>query len=135
MSKQQKKSSKWDMPKNAIQYLDPGYNAEFIKKHKVLSVLIGIVDVIIVIVPLCGYMMLVNYINNGDIKSTAPLLTNGFEAVLFLLGMIGAIGVVLGIANIWMSVLHQYLGHRFTLITLLGGGTVCAVTLWLIAVI
>ena len=135
MPKQKKKSSKWNMPKDAMQYLDPSYNAEFVKKHKVLSVLIVIVDLIIVVVPMVGYIMLAGYIIDGDLTSTGPLIDNGWQFLVFLIGMLGAAGVVLGIANIWLSVLDQYLGHRFTVITLLGGGAVCAAALWLLSVI
>ena len=127
-NKKKKKQSRWGMPKNAAAYFAPHHNDAFMKKHPVLTVLIGLADIIIVLVPMIGYATIASHL--------APAPNHPWLLVLiFIPGLISSGAVALGIANIWMAVLHQYLGHRFTLITLLGGSAVCALTLWLMTLV
>ena len=129
MSKKKKRSSKWNIPKNAGDYFSPGYNAKFMKDHPLLTVLVVIVDFIVVLVPMGGYIFLVGKI----IGFHAHM--NGLEALIFIIGLIGSAGIVIAVANVWMSVLDQYLGHKVTIYSLLFGIVVSGASLWLLALV
>lgn len=129
MSNKNKKSSKWNIPKNAGEYFSPGYNAKFIKNHPFLTVLVVIMDLIVVIVPMVGYIFLVGKIIG--IKARMNIL----EILIFSVGLFGSGGLAIAVANVWMSVLHQYLGHKVTVYSLLFGIVVCSLSLWLLSLV
>ncbi len=117
------------MPKNAGDYFSPGYNAKFMKEHPFLTVLVVIVDFIVVLVPMGGYIFLV-----GKVIGFHSHM-NGLEALIFIIGLIGSAGLVITVANVWMSVLDQYLGHKVTIYSLLFGIVVSGASLWLLALV
>ena len=129
MSKKKKRSSKWNMPKNAGEYFSPGYNAKFMKEHRFLTVLVVIVDFIVVLVPMYGYIFLVGKVIGFETRM------NLLEALIFSIGLIGSAGIVIAVANVWMSVLDQYLGHKVTIYSLLFGIVVSGASLWLLALV
>ena len=109
------------------------YDAKYYREHKLLYALIVIVDLLVVCVPMIGYIFLFGAAAGRSPEQ--PLLSNGFETLLFFVGLLGAAGVVFGLANIWMSVLDQYRGHKFTLWMLLGGSLICGLTLLLLSML
>jgi len=126
--KKRKKSSKWNIPEGAGEYFAPGYNSEFISKHKFLSVLIVIVDIIIAVAPGSGFLLLASALTR-----LGP--DDAVYKIFMIIGVLGSAMISLGIGNLWMSLLDQYLGHWFTLITLGCGFAVCAVCTLILALV
>ena len=124
--KNKRKKTGWKAPKDAAQYFDRHYNDGLKKRHKVQYGVIVAIDLLIVVVPTCGYCILAGLLANENANEV-------LAGIFGMLGYIGSVGVALGIANIWMSALHQYLGHWFTLITLGGGSLLSAFGLWMIS--
>ena len=134
------KKSRWRMPKDAVKYFDRNYNKDFKEKHPVLYVLVIIVDVLVVFLPVGGYTILSAVVVGAELGH--PFLesimssSRGLLGLFFwFIGLLGSAAAALGFANVWMAALKQYLGHLFTLITLGGGLTVCALSLLVLSLL
>ena len=127
MGKRKKRKGKtsWNLPEDAHKYFEPGYNKGLWEKSKVLYILICIVDVLIVVLPLIGFISLAQLIEHENANQI-------IVAVSVIIGMLGTCAIALGIANLWMSLLDQYLGHKFTLLCFLCGFLVCTLSLLII---
>ena len=134
------KQSRWRMPKASAKYFDRNYNKDFKEKRPILYVLVIIVDVLVVFLPIGGYTFLSAIVVCSELGHPfIDSITSSSRGLLGLffwfIGLLGAAVAALGFANIWMAALKQYLGHLFTLITLGGGLTVCALSLLVLSVL
>ncbi len=109
------------------------YDAKYYKEHKLFYALIIIGDFLVVAVPIVGYLWLFAKVT-GNV-SGQPLISGPIQGLLLLVGLFGSVGVILGLASIWMSIIGQYLGHKKTFSALLGGGLTCGLTLLLLSML
>ena len=114
MSRKRKKGrSNWGIPKNASDYFDPHYDDDFKSKHPILFWLTVVAMIVIVLIGPYVYITLIS----GVMPDDYSLL----YIIPLILGFIFSFGISIGIANLFMIVHNQYLGHGVTVISFLVG--------------
>ena len=118
------KKSKWKIPNNAKEYFSPTYDDAFKAKHKILYVLVVIAIIIILMIPVIIFL------------SFVPESKNQALAALFgILGLIGSLSIGVGLENLFMILLKQYLGHWVTIISVLGGLLLDVFSLFMLSIV
>ena len=121
MGKSKKKSNKrksnWTPPKGATAYFYASSDDEFKGKHPVGYVFLVLLGIAVFIAPMIVYGV---YVIN----------TFGNEGNLwFLLGLFGSMAIGIGLFNFVAIIIKQYLGHLVSIISLLIGGILIAISL------
>ena len=107
-------------PKNKWEYFLPESDEEFKRLHPVGYKFLVAAGLTVLFVPMLLYMAVVIFID------PAP---NEWPVVL---GLAGAFIVGTGFFNIVAAIIHQYLGHLFTAVCLLGGSGIVALALFML---
>lgn len=107
----------WKLPKKSKQYFSPKQEKQLKEKYGIWYTFHTILSIIILIVPLFIFLFL------SPSNAFSPTTQNGnlLGGMGFILGLIGSMSVGVGLVNIFMSLIKQYLGHLVTLISIIGG--------------
>lgn len=127
MRANKKKKSNWQKSKKASHMYNQQNNARNKGKPKVRTVLIVILDIIIVCVPIGAYLRICEFLPPSNNQILAGII--GY------VGLISSFVVAIGVGNLLMSILPKRLSRGVTLITLLSGSVVCALSLWLLTIV
>jgi len=103
-------------PKNSWQYFLPNADHSFKSQHPVAYGWLRAVGVIVLLLPMIVYMV-VCFMN-------PYVWDNG----VVMLGYAGSIMIGIGLFNVMAAFVHQYLGHKMTIICLGGGSFLIVLT-------
>ncbi len=102
----------WRIPKNVKEYFSPKREKQLKEKYGKLYTVHTVFSVVILLIPFLVFMLL--------IPTSAFEPTTKFGDLLSLLGGIlgfmGSLAIGIGLGNIFMAIVKQYLGHFVTLI-------------------
>ncbi len=104
----------WKLPKDAKKYFSPKQEKKLKEKYGILYTLHTILSVVIVIAPIIVFFL--NMPENALNPTTQT--SNLLGAVGGMVGMVGSALIGLGLVNVFMIFVKQYLGHLVTLITI-----------------
>lgn len=108
------------MPKNARKYFSPDSDAGFKYLHPLGCKILCIIGVAVLLIPMLVYLAYTIFINPSP--NEWPLA----------LGALGAFIFGVGLFNIVAAWIHQHLGHLLTIICILSGGLLTALSLFLL---
>ena len=111
----EKPKSRWHLPEDFLEYFMPDSDDDFKQEHPRLYALSIVLVVVAFMTPPLAYCIWVGQAN-----------------MWALLGVFGAFIVGIGLCNIVAAIVHQYLGHIFTISCFLLGGVMISVSLLLI---
>jgi cation transport ATPase len=107
------------MPENASRFFKLDSDADFMAEHPVAYPILVVIGIAVLILPVLVYISIFITVDQG----------NPDFNVLVLLGLIGAFMIGIGFFNLVAAFLNQYLGHKVTLICILGGLLLCVISL------
>lgn len=107
----------WKLPKNAKNLFSPKQEKLLKEKYGKLYTLHTILSVVILIIPFIIFMSIT------PVAAFEPTTqaSNFYGAVGGILGLLGSLSIGVGLVNVFMIFIKQYLGHLVTLITIIGG--------------
>ncbi len=107
-------------PKNKWEYFSPAADEDFKVLHPIGYKILCLIGIAALMIPQIIYIAYVVFIN------PAP------NEWLIILGLVGAFIVGTGLFNIVAAWIHQYLGHLFTAICLIGGTALTFLSMYLL---
>ena len=107
----------WNFPKNVKTYFSPKQEKYLKEKYGKLYTLHTILSIIIVFMPFIVYL----FVAPDNAFNPTTKCGNILGAIGGILGLIGSFSIGVGIANCFMALIKQYLGHWVTLIALITG--------------
>ena len=107
----------WKIPRNAKAYFSPKREKELKAKYGVWYTVHTILSVFIVLIPFVVFLLL----SPGDAFHPTTSVGNLLGAVGLIIGLIGSSSIGVGIVNVFMALVKQYLGHFVTLGAIAGG--------------
>lgn len=107
-------------PKNIWAYFLPNSDDEFKARHPKAYFWLRILGVLALFIPQICFVAVVFFV----------FLTETCTNAFVLIGYIGSFMVGVGLFNIVAAFVHQYLGHKLTVICIFGGGLLVAVSLF-----
>ena len=107
-------------PKNKWEFFSPAADEDFKRLHPVGYKILCLIGITVLMIPQIIYIAYVAFIN------PAP------NEWLIILGLVGAFIVGTGFFNIVAAWIHQYLGHLFTVICLIGGAALTFLSMYLL---
>jgi len=108
-----------EMPENASRFFRLDSDVDFMHEHPVAYPILVMIGIAVLILPILVYISIFITVDQGN---------PDFNAMV-LLGVIGAFMIGIGFFNIIAAFLNQYLGHKVTLICILGGLLLCIISL------
>ena len=107
----------WKIPKNANQYFSPKYEKKLKDRygiwytfHTFLSILIGIVPLVVFFI-----------VSPSNAFNPSTQIDNVIGGIGGIIGIIGSVSIGVGLVNIFMFLIKQYLGHWVTIVSIVGG--------------
>ena len=121
----------WNLPENAKTYFSPKQEKYLKEKYGKLYTLYAILTVIILLAPFIVYLCI------APDNAFEPTTQNGnvLGAIGGISGLIGSLSIGVGLVNIFMAFLRQYLGHWVTLIAIIGGVALDAFGLFIFSLV
>ena len=107
----------WKIPQNAKAYFSPKREKELKAKYGVWYTVHTVLSVFIVLIPFVVFLLL----SPVDAFHPTTSVGNLLGAVGLIIGLIGSSSIGVGIVNVFMALVKQYLGHLVTLGAILGG--------------
>lgn len=107
----------WKIPKDAKKYFSPKQEKKLKEKYGILYTLHTILSVVIVTAPIIIFFL--NMPEN--VLEPTTQTSNLLGAVGGMVGMVGSALIGVGIVNVFMIFVKQYLGHLVTIITIATG--------------
>lgn len=107
----------WKLPKNTKSYFSPKQEKALKEKYGVFYTLHTILSIIILFVPFFAFLFLAPSNAFEATTQTGNLL----GAIGGIVGLIGSLSIGVGVVNVFMTLIKQYLGHWVTIITIVGG--------------
>lgn len=107
----------WKLPKNAKDYFSPKREKILKEKYGAFYTIHIIFSFVILLVPFIAFLI------TAPSNAFEPTTQSGnlYGAFGGILGLVGSFSVGIGLVNIHMALIKQYLGHWVTLIALVGG--------------
>lgn len=125
--KKSERNSNWKIPKNATNYFSPKQEKMLKQKYGVWYNLHTMFSIVILLIPvIIFFTMMPDNVLNAQTQGG-----NTLGAIAGIIGVIGALSIGVGIVNIFMALIKQYLGHYMTLISIVAGIVVDAVAMLL----
>lgn len=103
-------------PKNSWQYFSPNADDNFKAMHPVAYGWLRALGVVVLLLPMIVYLVF------------GLLNPHVFNSGFVMLGYAGSIMIGIGLFNVTAAFVHQYLGHKMTIICLGGGGFLILLT-------
>ncbi len=107
----------WKIPKNAKQYFSPKYEKKLKEKYGIWYTFHTVLSVIIAFVPLVIFFI----ISPTNAFNPSTQIDNLIGALGGIIGVIGSLSIGVGLVNIFMILVKQYLGHWVTVIAIISG--------------
>ena len=108
-------------PKNALSFFSPTSDDAFKKKHPIGYPFLVILGIFAFMLPMIGVLVFTLVVDESRIVSGAW--------IVFMLA--GAIIMGIGLFNIVAAIIHQYLGHKLTIICIFGGLALIGISVFL----
>lgn len=118
MASKEPKKSKMKPPKGFLRFFNPASDEHFKKKHPVGYVFLVILGIFAFLLPLLVFIIVLMTNKNLDDSGSAWMV----------LAFIGCLVMGVGLFNLVAIIIKQYLGHLLTIICLLGGGSLIAIS-------
>ncbi len=106
-------------PKNALSFFSPSSDEEFKKKHPVGYVLLVMLGILAFLTPLILFIIF----PLGIFEEYA--LSTGWGG----LAIVACLMMGVGFFNLVAAIIHQYLGHKLTIICIFGGGALVGISI------
>ncbi len=107
----------WKIPENAKNYFSPKQEKQLKEKYGKLYTIHTIFSVVILLVPSIVFLI----ISPTNAFEPTTQIGNLCGALGGLLGLLGSISIGVGLVNVFMILVKQYLGHWVTIIAIIGG--------------
>ena len=107
----------WKIPKNATQYFSPKYDKKLKEKYGTWYTFHNILSILIEFIPLIVFFI----ISPSNAFNPSTQIDNVIGGIGGIIGVIGSLSVGIGLVNIFMSLVKQYLGHWVTIVSIVGG--------------
>ena len=107
----------WKIPKNAKAYFSPKCERELKAKYGVWYTVHTVISVFILFVPFVVFLLL----SPVDAFHPTTSVGNLLGAIGAIIGLIGSCSIAVGLVNIFMALIKQYLGHLVTFGAIVGG--------------
>ncbi len=107
----------WKIPKGAKKFFSPNQEKLLKEKYGKLYTLHTVCSIIILFIPLFLFFF---FIPSNALAPTTQL-ENLFGAIGGILGFIGSLSIGIGLVNIFMCLIKQYLGHYVTVFSIIIG--------------
>ena len=121
----------WKIPKNAKKYFSPKQEKELKEKYGIWYTFHTIVSIVILFFPLIIFFCVMP---TSAFEPTTQI-GNMYGAIGFFFGLIGSCSIGIGLVNVFMILIKQYLGHLVTLISIITGLLLDAVGLLLFSMV
>ena len=107
----------WKIPKNAKQYFSPNHEKRLKKQYGVWYTFHTIVSIVIAFVPLVVFFI----VSPENAFSPSTQIDNILGGIGGIVGIIGSLSIGVGLVNVFMILVKQYLGHWVTIISIFAG--------------
>ncbi len=107
----------WKIPRNAKKFFSPKQEKELKAKYGIWYTFHTILSIVILLTPFFIFLFLSP--NNAFDPTTQS--GNLLGAIGGIIGLIGSFSIGIGLVNIFMTLVKQYLGHIVTLVSIVGG--------------
>ena len=107
----------WKIPKNAKSFFSPKQEKLLKEKYGKLYILYTILPIVILLISFIVFLS----ISPSNAFEPTTQNSNLLGALGGILGLFGSLLLSVGIINIFMFFIKQYLGHFVTLIAIIGG--------------
>ena len=107
----------WKLPKNWKDYFSPKQEKILKEKYGIFHAFHTVFTFIILFAPFILFLI----IAPSNAFEPTTQISNICGAIGGILGLIGSCSIGIGLVNIFMVLIKQYLGHWVTLIALVGG--------------
>ena len=115
--RQMKFNDYWNIPKNTKEFFSPKGERKLKEQYGIYYTLHNVFSAIILFVPLVIFFIIIPENAFNPISQ----IDNVLGGIGGFIGLIGSLSVGVGLVNIFMIFIKQYLGHWVTLISVLGG--------------
>ena len=107
----------WKIPTNAKQYFSPKYEKKLKEKYGVWYTFHTFLSILIPFIPLVIFFV-VSPSNAFNPSTQSDNIIGGIGGII---GVIGSFSIGVGLVNVFMCFIKQYLGHWVTILTIVGG--------------
>ena len=107
----------WNIPQNAKKFFSPKQKKELKAKYGIWYTFHTILSIVILLTPFFIFLFLSP---SNDFEPTTQS-GNLLGAIGGIIGLIGSFSIGVGLVNIFMTLVKQYLGHIVTLVSIVGG--------------
>ena len=121
----------WRIPENAKSFFSPKYEKQQREKYGVWYTVHAVLSILILLG--CVFFYFAQVPNNA--LTPATQMGNALSALFFLIGVLGSVAVGMGLVNVFMAIVKQYLGHWVTMLALLGGMALETAALFLLSLV
>ena len=107
----------WKIPRNAKKFFSPKQEKELKAKYGIWYTFHTILSIVILLTPFFIFLFL------SPSNAFEPTTQSGnlLGAIGGIIGLIGSFSIGIGLVNIFMTLVKQYLGHIVTLVAIVGG--------------
>ena len=107
----------WKIPRNAKKFFSPKQEKELKAKYGIWYTFHTILSIVILFTPFFIFLFL------SPSNAFEPTTQSGnlLGAIGGIIGLIGSFSIGVGLVNIFMTLVKQYLGHIVTLVAIVGG--------------
>lgn len=107
----------WKLPQNIKKYFSPKQEKHLKEKYGILYTVHTILSIIILLIPFFVFV----FLTPSNALEPATQSGNLCGMFGFIFGLLGSLSIGVGLVNIFMIFIKQYLGHLVTIITIIGG--------------
>ena len=107
----------WKIPKNAKQYFSPKYEKKLKEKYGIWYTFRTFLSILIAFVPLVVFFI----VSPSNAFNPSTQINNAIGGIGGIIGIIGSLSIGVGLVNIFMILIKQYLGHWVTIVSIVGG--------------
>ena len=107
----------WKIPKNVEQYFSANYEKKLKEKYGTWHTFHTVLSILIAFIPLIVFFI----VSPSNAFNPSTQIDNVIGGIGGIIGIIGSLSVGVGLVNIFMSLIKQYLGHWVTILTIVGG--------------
>ena len=107
----------WKIPKNAKQYFSPKYEKKLKEKYGIWYTFHTFLSILIAFVPLVVFFI----VSPSNAFNPSTQINNAIGGIGGIIGIIGSLSIGVGLVNIFMILIKQYLGHWVTIVSIVGG--------------
>ena len=121
----------WGLPKNYKDFFNLKTEKQLKEKYGKLYTLHNIFSILILLLP---FFILLTIAPETAFDPTTDL-GNTYGAIGAIIGLVGSLLIGIGLVNIFMILIKQYLGHLVTLITIASGLRINSIALYFFSLV